>query len=46
MNVVLWWFVLAGLAWLVTAWVLWKTNLVVSSGEGALDERNSDEREG
>lgn len=38
MNMVVWWFVVMILSWLITAWVLWKTTMVVSGEEGASKE--------
>lgn len=34
MNVVVWWFVLMLAAWILSALILWKTNLVVPDEDG------------
>lgn len=44
MNVMVWWFVLMIPAWILAAYILWGTDLVVSSEEDA--EIQSDERGG
>lgn len=44
MNVMVWWFVLMIPAWILAAYILWGTNLVVSSEDE--EETQSDERGG
>lgn len=34
MNMLVWWFVLMIPAWLIVAWLLWRTSIVVSGEEG------------
>jgi hypothetical protein len=37
-NMIVWWFALMIPAWLILAWILWKTPLVFSGEEGTEDE--------
>lgn len=43
MNMIIWWFALMIPAWLIAAWVLWKTSLVFSGEEGPLGEEGASE---
>lgn len=38
MNVIVWWFVLMIPAWVLAALILWKTNVVVSERDEAVEE--------
>lgn len=37
MNMLVWWFVLMVSAWLIVAWLLWRTSIVVSEEEGGTE---------
>lgn len=43
-NMLVWWFVLMIPAWILAAYILWGTNIVVSGDED--EEIQSDERRG
>ena len=45
MNMIIWWFVLMIPAWIIAAWILWKTSLVFSGEEGTLGEEGDSVRE-
>ncbi len=38
MNVLVWWFVLMIAAWIIAAWIMWGTNIVVSEQDEVVEE--------